>query len=169
MPAGPEIESRAGQPYVAIKAQVTMETLGTVVPPLNQEVFAWLGERHAAPSGPPFWKYNVVDMAGSLEVEAGVPVAQPLTGNGRVIAGVLPAGRYVTLSHVGAPETLAGATASLLDWAAARGLAFDTSSSPEGERWGCRLEIYLTDPREQPDMSKWETRLAFRLAEDRPA
>jgi effector-binding domain-containing protein len=93
-----------------------------------------------------------------------VPVAQPLTGNGRVIAGALPAGRYVTLYHVGAPETLAGATASLLDWAAAKGLAFDVSPSPEGERWGCRLEIYLTDPRDEPDMTKWETRLAFRLA-----
>ncbi len=164
MSAGPEIESRAGQPYVAIRTRVTPETLGTVVPPLNQEVFAWLGERDAVPSGPPFWKYNVIDMARNLEVEAGVPVAQPLAGNGRVIAGTLPAGRYVTLHHVGAPETLAGATASLLDWAAAKGLAFDVSPSPEGERWGCRLEIYLTDPRDEPDMSKWETRLAFRLA-----
>jgi effector-binding domain-containing protein len=141
-----------------------MADLGTVVPPLNQEVFAWLGGRGTAPAGPPFWKYNVIDMASKLEVEAGVPVAEPLAGNGRVIAGVLPAGRYVTLSHVGAPETLAGATASLLDWAASQGLAFDVSPSPEGERWGCRLEIYLTDPRDEPDMSKWETRLAFRLA-----
>lgn len=164
MPAGPEIESRAGQPYVAIRTRVTMETLGTVVPPLNQEVFAWLGQQGAAPAGPPFWKYNVIDMARGLEVEAGAPVAQPLTGNGRVIAGVLPAGRYVTVRHVGAPETLADATASLLDWAADKSLAFDMSPSPEGERWGCRLEIYLTDPRDEPDMSKWETQLAFRLA-----
>jgi effector-binding domain-containing protein len=165
MPAGPEIESRAGQPYVAIRTQVTHQMLGTVVPPLNQEVFAWLGQQGVAPAGPPFWKYNVVDMASNLEVEAGAPVARPLAGNGRVVEGVLPAGRYVTLRHVGAPETLAGATASLLDWAAAKGLAFDMSPSPEGERWGCRLEIYLTDPRDEPDMSKWETRLAFRLAD----
>jgi len=164
MPAGPEIESRAGQPYVAIRTQVAQPRLGTVVPPLNQEVFAWLGERGGVPSGPPFWKYNVIDMPRNIEVEAGVTVAQPLAGNGRVIAGVLPAGRYATLSHVGAPDTLAGATASLLDWAASEDLAFDVSPSPEGERWGCRLEIYLTDPRDEPDMSKWETRLAFRLA-----
>jgi hypothetical protein len=38
------------------------------------------------------------------------------------------------------------------------------SPSPEGERWGGRLEIYLTDPRDEPDMSKWETLLAVRLA-----
>jgi len=29
----------------------------------------------------------------------------------------------------------------------------------------CRLEIYLTDPSVEPDMSKWETQLAFRLAD----
>lgn len=164
MPAEPEIESRAGQPYVAIRTPVTMETLGTVVPPLTQEIFAWLGQQGAAPAGAPFWKYNVIDMAGRLEVEAGAPVARALAGQGRVIEGVLPEGRYVTLRHVGAPETLAGATASLLDWAANKGLAFDMSPSPEGERWGCRLEIYLTDPRDEPDMSKWETQLAIRLA-----
>ena len=33
-----------------------------------------------------------------------------------------------------------------------------------GERWGCRLEIYLTDSSQEPDMSKWVTELAFKLA-----
>jgi hypothetical protein len=27
------------------------------------------------------------------------------------------------------------------------------------------VEYYLTDPREEPDMSKWVTQLAFRLAD----
>ena len=45
------------------------------MPPLNQEVFAWLGGGGAAPAGAPFWKYNVIDMAREIEIEAGVPVA----------------------------------------------------------------------------------------------
>jgi effector-binding domain-containing protein len=159
-----QIVTRAQEHYVAIRTQVSMEKIGTEVPPLNQEVFGWLGHRGVAPSGPPFWKYNVIDMARGLEIEAGVTVASPPAGDGRVVAGTLPAGRYVTLHHVGAPETLMGATGFLLDWAADQGLAFDVSPSPQGERWGCRLEIYLTDPREEPDLSKWETQLAFRLA-----
>jgi hypothetical protein len=92
MSAAPQIVTRAEQPYVAIKAQVTIETLGTVVPPLNQEVFAWLGERGVVPAGAPFWKYDVIDMPGKLEVEAGVPVTATVEGDGRVISGVLPAG-----------------------------------------------------------------------------
>ena len=58
-----------------------------------------------------------------------------------------------------------GATKALLDWAAGQGLAWDMSPDAGGERWGSRVEYYLTDPREEPDMSKWVTQLAFRLAD----
>lgn len=156
----PAITERPAQPYVAIAASVTMADLGSVVPPLNGEVFAWLAARGIAPAGPPFWRYTVVDMDRRLEVAAGVAVAAPVAGDGRVQAGVLPAGRYVTMHHVGHPDTLASATAELLAWAAAKGLSFDT----DGTRWGCRLESYLTDPAAEPDMTKWETVLSFRLA-----
>ena len=82
-----------------------------------------------------------------------------------MISGVLPAGRYATLTHVGHPSELMGATKALLDWAAGQGLTWDMSPDADGDRWGSRLEIYLTDPREEPDMSKWVTQLAFRLAD----
>jgi effector-binding domain-containing protein len=160
----PTIVERAAASYAAIPVKVTMDKIGEVVPPLNGEVFAWLAAHGGAPNGPPFWKYNVIDKARGLEIEAGVTVAQPVEGDGRVIASELPAGRYVTLRHVGHPSTLMAATAALLDWAAQRGLTWDVSSSPDGERWGARLEVYLSDPAVEPDMNKWVTDLAFRLA-----
>jgi effector-binding domain-containing protein len=161
----PSIVEQSATPYAAIKVQVTMAELGTVVPPLNGEVFQWLAARGVAPAGAPFWKYNRIDMPGSLEIEAGVGVAAPVSGDERVLGGVLPPGRYVTKNHRGHPSTLMAATAALLDWAAARGLEWDKTDSPHGERWGARLELYLTDPRDEPDMNKWLTRLAFRLAD----
>lgn len=165
MSAAPRIETRADQPYVAISTQVTMGELGSVVPPLNGEVFAWLADRGVAPAGAPFWKYDVIDMPGRLVIEAGVVVPAPVEGDGRVISGVLPAGRYATVVHVGHPSELAKATQELLDWAAGQGLTWDVSPGENGERWGCRLEFYLTDPGQEPDMNKWETQLAFRLAD----
>jgi len=51
----------------------------------------------------------------------------------------------------------------MLQWADSRGLKWDKSEAEDGEHWGCRLEIYLTNPSEQPDPSKWQTNLAFRL------
>jgi effector-binding domain-containing protein len=165
MTTEPEIIDLPARPYLAIPASVTMATLGTEVPPLNGEVFGWLGARGIAPAGPPFWRYNVIDMARTLQVEAGVTVAAAVAGDERVLAGVLPAGRYATVRHVGAPETLYDAVERLREWASAKGLKWDVSVSGEEERWGCRLEIYLTDPAAEPDMSKWVTELAFRLAD----
>ncbi|MBO0744949.1 MAG: GyrI-like domain-containing protein [Candidatus Dormibacteraeota bacterium] len=166
MSTEPRIVERTAQPYVAITAKATMQNLGEVVPPLNQEVFGWLAAHGAQPSGgPPFWKYNVVDMERGLEIEAGVTTRQAVEGDGRVHAGFLPAGRYATLRHVGHPMTLMDATARLLRWADEQGLKWDVTESPDGERWTARLEFYLTDPREQPDMNAWEAELAFRLAD----
>lgn len=164
MPTAPRIVERAEQPYVAVSGRVTMQTIGAIADRLP-EVFAWLGARGLEPAGAPFFKYDLIDMERQLEVEAGVPVAAAAAGDGEVVAGVLPAGRYASLTHVGHPDELVEATTALLDWAAQQGLAWDMNETPEGQRWGCRLEVYKTDPAEQPDMSKWETELLFRLAD----
>ena len=163
MSTAPEITERAGQPYVAVRAQVTMQTISAIADRIP-EVFGWLAAHGVAPAGAPFLKYNVIDMARQLEIEAGVPVAAAVDGDGSVLSGVLPAGRYATVTYAGHPAKLADATAELLAWASREGLVFDVSETGEGERWGARLEIYLTDPASEPDMDKWETQLAFRLA-----
>jgi effector-binding domain-containing protein len=158
-----QVIERPAQPYVAIKAQVTMETIGKALPELHPRVFAWLGERGIAPTGPPFWKYNVIDMDRGLEVEVGVPVATVVDGDSQVLAGVLAPGRYATLRYTGHPEGLFGATTSLLKWAEEQYLTWDVTQTPAGDRWAARLEIYETDPVTEPDMTKWTTQLAFRL------
>jgi effector-binding domain-containing protein len=163
MSSAPEIETRAEQPYVAVRAKVTMGEIAAFARRFG-EVFGWLDSHGLAPAGPPFFKYNVIDMARELEMEAGVPVATVTDGDDQVVAGVLPAGRYATLTHVGHPSELMAATKALLDWAAEQGLAWDVSPSEDGDRWACRLENYLTDPEQEPDMSKWVTQLAFKLA-----
>ncbi len=164
MEAEPEITQRAAQPYVGISAWVTMASLGSVADRIP-EIFGWLGARGIAPAGPPFFRYHIIDMERQLQVEAGVPVASAVADDGDIRAGTLPAGRFVVMTHTGAPETLMAATGELLNWAEARGLAWDVTATDEGESWGCRLEFYLTNPAEQPDLSKWQTQLAFRLAD----
>ncbi len=140
-----------------------MRTLTAELVPLLPEVLDWLAARGVAPAGPPLWRYDVVDMAGEMVVEVGVAVAEPVTGDDRVVAGVLPAGKYATVVHVGHPDGLLRATGELLAWGEREGLTWDRRPAGNGESWGCRLEEYLSDPAEVPDMDKWETRLAFRL------
>jgi RNA polymerase sigma-70 factor (ECF subfamily) len=161
MPVTPVIAERTEQPYVAIRALVTMQTLGQVVPGLHPEVRRWLSSQGLQPAGRPFFRYNVIDMDRQLEVEAGFPVAAPVSGEDQVLAAVLPAGRYATLWHTGHPDGLVGASETLLDWAAQQGLAWDVTSTPDGQKWGCRLEIYHDEPGQ--DMNDWKTELAFKL------
>ncbi len=161
----PAVIERSAQPYVAIKAQVTMQTLSTILPALHGCVFDWLRERRTSPIGPPFWKYNIVDMDRGLEVEVGVPVSARVDGADRILPGLLPAGRYAALRYTGHPQGLLDATAFLLEWAGQQHLTWDLSHGSDGERWGARLEIYETDPAAEPDMTKWTTQLAFRLSD----
>jgi effector-binding domain-containing protein len=160
----PKLEERDEQPYAAIAVRVTMSEIGAKVPPLVPEVFGWLGQRGIAPSGPPFFRYLVIDMRGILEIEAGVPTAVAVTGDGRVRAGSFPAGRYATAVHTGHPDELVAATAELLAWAEANEISWQIEESPAGDVWGARIEFYLTDPREEPDMAKWQTELVFLTA-----
>jgi effector-binding domain-containing protein len=164
----PQIIERPSQPYVAVREAVAMTMLSRVADHIP-ELLSWLAQRGQTPSGAPFFRYLTIDMERELEVEAGVPVAAPLdlaaAAGGAVTAEILPGGRFVRAFFVGHPDGLENATAELLQWAETQGLRWDMSDSPVGERWGCRLEIYHTDPLEQPDMNAWRTELAFRLAD----
>lgn len=64
MSTTPQITERADQPYVAIRANVTMAQLPGFADRLG-EVFGWLAEHGVPPAGPPFFRYNVIDMEGS--------------------------------------------------------------------------------------------------------
>lgn len=163
VPVEPAIAHRAAQPYVAIKRTVTMHTMNEIADRIP-EVVGWLLGRGIKPAGAPFLKYDLIDMERRLEVEAGVPVEGEVAGDETVFAAVLPAGRYVTVRHVGHPDELIDVTAALLAWARERGLTWDMTETADGQRWGSRLEVYHTHPAEQPDPHKWETELAFRLA-----
>ncbi len=153
----PKLEYREAQSYVAVRSRVRMDEIAGRLPPLLGEVFAWLAKKGTRPSDAPFWRYLVIDMEATLEIDVAVPVATPVLGDGRVIADVLPKGRYATALFVGPPAGLLNATMELLAWAERSHVVWKV----EGNRWAGRIERYLTDPAKEPDQSKWRTELAF--------
>jgi effector-binding domain-containing protein len=160
----PTIVEQGDQPYVGHRETVTMTEFARVADHLPV-LFERLAERGAPVAGPPFFRYRMIEMSADLVVEAGVPVLAPIDVPEPLFVDTLPAGRYATLAHVGHPEELMAVTAKLLDWARDRGLAWDMQPTPTGEVWGCRLEVLMTSPADEPDMHKWETVLRFRLAD----
>lgn len=161
----PKIVYRDARPYAGIARTVQLP-FDDVVDVMFAALFSWLDKCAATPSGPPFIKYNVIDMAHDLEVEFGAPVAGTLAASGEVKTGTLPAGRYATLSNFGPYDELMDVTAMLNGWARELGYAFDLESTPKGDKFASRLEIYTTDPRTVPDPKDWETVLEFKLGTD---
>ena len=157
----PQLQDRPAQHYAGIRTTVPMDGISGAVDEAFPELFGWLARNGIAPAGAPFIRYLVIDMAAELRLELGVPVASPVTGSGRVQSGVLPGGRYVVLRHIGPYDGLIGANAALQQWAAERGVEFDSWDTPEGQAWRSRAEHYLTNPAEEPDPTKWEVDVAY--------
>jgi len=158
----PRIAERGAQPYVALRRVVTIP-FGPVIDVTLPALFQWLDAHGVEPVGPPFFKYNLIDMAGELEIDFGVPTAALLEGPADVVAGMLPAGRYVTLTHHGHYDGLVEATGALLAWAAGQGLELDQEGTARGDRFAGRFEVYPSDPRDVPNPDDWETEIWIKL------
>ena len=161
----PKVGERAARPTVGIRTQVPMRAMTDgLIPQLLGETFGWLAQRGIAPDGPPFMRFDVINMEALMEIESGVPVAQAVQGDERVRAGELPAGRYASLVYTGVANGIA-ANGVLIEWAAAQGLAWDRFDAPGGDGFVSRYETFLTGPDESPDPADWDSEVAIKLAE----
>lgn len=160
----PKIENRSEQPYVGIRTKASLPELPTVIPQTLDEVFAWLVQRGIAPAGAPFIRYHVINMEAQMDIELGVPVANPVQGDGRVSGGSLPAGRYATLVYTDVAKGREG-NGVLVEWAKDNGIEWDRWHEPDGDAFRSRYESFLTPPDSEPDKTKWDTEVAIKLAD----
>jgi effector-binding domain-containing protein len=156
----PRFEIRQSQYYAAIRLKTPRRNLAVEAPKAIAEVAKWLGKNRVAPGGPPLIRYLSIGKDDTVDVEIGIGTSEP-AGGGKILAGTLPRGRYLTLIHTGPYDRLVNTTAALLEWAKANAVPFDSQEGPTGTVWKARVEHYLTDPEEQPNPERWETKLAF--------
>lgn len=161
----PTIEQRGALRYAGIRMQFPMDGFAAAADATFPELFGWLDRHGIAPAGPPFIRYHVIDMQAELDIEFGMPVPAAVAGDDRVRPGVLPAGRYVTLRHIGSYDGLIASNAALQDWAQDRGITFDSWDTERGEAWRSRVEHYPVDPSAEPDPAKWEVDIAYLVSE----
>jgi effector-binding domain-containing protein len=163
----PELIDRPARPYAFVPFTVTMAELVKVADEGFPKLFAALAERGMTPIGAPFFNYRRIDMAHTLDVQAGVVVAETAEDGADLGFSTLPAGRYVTLEWHGHYDKLEAVTAVLIGWTRLVGMNFDMHESADGDHFASRLELYETDPSAESDPEKWLTRLEFKLAPDR--
>jgi effector-binding domain-containing protein len=160
----PGVVKRRATSYVAVARRVRIpfqKDIDTAMP----MVADWLAGRGIDRLGPAIFRYNTIAMP-ELEMEFGfVPPGRKLKGEGDIVAGVLPAGNYATLTHFGHYRHLMAATGTLIDWARGRGLKFDATAGRTGDKFVSRFELYPNGPMDTPDPDKWETQIFIKLKE----
>jgi len=161
----PKIETRKEQGYVGIRTQVPMQKFPEVIPQLIGETAAWLEKQGAVPSGAPFMRYHVIDMQGEMDVELGWPVNTTLSGDHRIINGIIPAGRYGTLIYTDVTKGIEGNRA-LIEWAKAEGIEWDAWDVEAGHAFRSRIEFFLDGPDDDPNPTNWRTQVAILLSDE---
>jgi effector-binding domain-containing protein len=84
---------------------------------------------------------------GHVTIEAGYPVGETISGDGRIRPSSLPRCSAATAVHYGSLESVGDAYGEVGDWLADNGYVED------GSAW----EAYLTDPAEHPEPDTWHT------------
>jgi effector-binding domain-containing protein len=159
----PETTRKKKTPYISIRAELSMSEIGERGPRALGEVAAWAASRGIATQAA-FFRYNIVERDALLDMEFGFFTEKAIKGDALIEVGFMPAGRYISLTWLGSPHKLYDVTAMLIGWGKERGIAWDCSGTQKGRSFGCRMEIYKTDPVIEPDMEKWETEVVIKLA-----
>ena len=141
MTLDPEIRELSPQPAVVEVAVTDDAGLPGVVDSGFPRLFGRLAELGVEPAGPPYIRY--LRTGEELELELGIPVG-PDAGQ----SSGLPGGRAAVLRYVG-PFAALRATLARRSGAGWRG----QGEEPAGPFW----ESYVTNPRDEPDSSKWIT------------
>ena len=164
MITAPQIVERTAQPYAGLRLWATLPELPSIVPQTHGAVIKWLKEQGITVTGPSFIRYLVINMEEKMHLELGWPVAQQLTGDDHVTAGVIPAGRYGHVLYTGDYSGLMDANRVLIEWAKENKIEWDRWDDEKGDAFAARLENYLRDPGDEPDPAKWETEVVIKLA-----
>ena len=136
----------------------TNANIGEKLTKLFEEVIEAMKKENANFAGAPFAIYHKVvhNPDGSMEFtfEAGIPVDQKVKSSGRVNYRELQGGKAVKADHYGKHEDTAQ-THMLMDaWMK------KNNNKVIGAPW----ESYVTDPRKEPDSSKWLTQIFYPVA-----
>lgn len=161
MPNPPRIVEREATHYAAVAAEVRIP-FGDTIGPLMGEAAGYCESAGLGDFGPAVMKYDVIDMP-RLDMQFGFITPSTVAGNGRVKPGVLPSGRYVTLTYLGHYDNLERVTGTVIGWAREQGIEWDSTPTATGERFVSRFEIYPNGPMDEPDPEKWETQIWIKV------
>jgi effector-binding domain-containing protein len=106
------------QPLAVVRRRAARHELSRVVPEACGIVWSAIKARQIRGG-----RHVAIYFDDAINLEVGVEVDAPFTGDGEVIASALPTGRVATSTHYGPYSGLGGAYRAIHDWCAANGQA----------------------------------------------
>ena len=159
----PKVEERPSLPYVGIRVTTPFRGMLAVRDRLLAEARVATKETGIEIVGHGFLRLHVVDMDGSMDLEAGYFTVKPEgTVHPMLRSGSMAAGRYATMKYQNHARR---ANQALQDWARDNDVVLDRRIIPEGDEFACRYEAFWTNPAVEPHKTKWTVELAILLAE----
>jgi effector-binding domain-containing protein len=143
-----EIRLLEPQPYACMSATTIPREVGAALHRILLQVGQYLASSGFQSVGQPLARYYRYDRE-VVEMDAGIRVTGEAEGNGTVAIKELPGGEVAVGIHLGPYDTLKRTHDALAAWIAQEG------RSPRGAPW----EVYVTDPTEEPDSSRWRTEI----------
>ena len=159
--AAPALELRSAHHTLGIRVHAPFRGMLSIRDQLWAELIGWLDANNVPYAGRLYLRFYVVDMAGTMDMEAGVITSERLGGDDRIRPGELPAGDYVTLTH---RDHSVQANRFLLQWAAKDQIEVDKTAVENGDHFSCRYERVLSDIRTERKRTKWLVQLNIRAA-----
>lgn len=156
------VEERAEIPYLGIRVVTPFRGMLAVRDRLLTEVRAGIKEAGIMPVGYGFLRLYVIDMQGSMDLEAGYLTAEPIKmEHPEIRTGSMVAGRYATMKY---RDHARRANQALQDWVRDNGLVLDRRTVSDGDAFECRYEAFWTDPTVEPRKTRWTVELSMLLA-----
>lgn len=144
----------APQPMLFIRRRISRDQLKDTLGECFGKLFMH-GHKAGLPiAGWPFARYASMG-PGLWTVDAGMPLASSVEGEGELQAGTLPGGFVALGIHAGAYEELPESNAAVERWIETNG--FKVGGPP----W----ESYTTDPAQHPNPADWRTEIYWPLAD----
>ena len=143
-----EIQHLEPQPYACMSATTVPREVGAALQRILPQVGQYLASSGLQSVGQPLARYYRYDR-DVVEMDAGIRVTGPAEGNGTVTIKELPGGDVAVGIHLGPYGTLKRTHDALAAWLAQEGRI------PREAPW----EVYVTDPMEEPDSSRWRTEI----------
>lgn len=160
----PVVVDRNAMPYVAIAASGPMADLPRFAPPLFPRLHGWM-QQHGLAGTAGMFRYRAFHGDGGVAMEVATLLDRAARGDGAVIAGELPAGRYATATYTGPYDRLHDAFCMLSGWLRGRGLSADERYEAGSRFPAAQAEIYRVTPMDTADPARWKTDLLLKLAD----